>query len=188
MIFSNKFNMCPECGSSEIKYLKGRKWYCPSCGFDLYNNVAAAVGLVIADRSGMVLFEKRAKEPRKGFLAYPGGFVDPDESAEAAVVRECREETGLIPRQITYLASYPNKYVYKDIVYNTCDLFFTADLPENISDIPELITKLHAQQTEVQCFMAIPVRSASDLECIPFAFESARLALKKWLSNNREDK
>ena len=45
----NKFNMCPECGSKKIEWHNGKKWICPDCGFDLYCNVAAAVGIVLYD-------------------------------------------------------------------------------------------------------------------------------------------
>ncbi|MBP5751778.1 MAG: NUDIX hydrolase, partial [Treponema sp.] len=66
---NNRFNFCPECGSKKIQTLmNGRKWLCPDCGFDLYNNVASAVGLLILNSRGEILMEKRAKEPRKGFL------------------------------------------------------------------------------------------------------------------------
>lgn len=127
---SNEFKICPKCESRNIQYKNNRKWFCPDCGFDLYNNVAAAVGVIIQDRDGSVIFERRAKEPRKGFLALPGGFVDQDESAENAAVRECLEETGITPDRITYIASFPNTYEYKNITYKTCDMFFAASFEE----------------------------------------------------------
>ena len=114
---SNDFLICPKCQSKNIQNINARKWFCPDCGFDLYNNVAAAVGLIIEDTDGTLIFEIRAKEPRKGFLALPGGFCDPDESAEQAAFRECREETGVEPSSIKYIASFPNTYIYKEIKY-----------------------------------------------------------------------
>ena len=65
----NDFNFCPNCGGKNIQNLNMRKWKCDDCGYTLYNNVAAAVGLVIQNAQGKILFEKRAKDPRKGFLA-----------------------------------------------------------------------------------------------------------------------
>jgi NAD+ diphosphatase len=187
MSSQNDFNLCPVCGSRKIANVNNRKWLCEDCGFDLYNNVAAAVGVVIADRNGNVLFEKRAKDPGKGFLALPGGFVDPDESAEEAAVRECREETGAEPSSISYLCSFPNTYEYKNIVYKTCDLFFTAALPPDVTDIDALIQKLHCQESEVLGFTSVIIRSREDIEKIPLAFSSAEKTLQVWLKklNNR---
>ena len=162
----NDFSLCPACGSRKIENLAMRKWLCPDCGFDLYNNVAAAVGLVIADSDGRVLFERRAKEPRKGFLALPGGFCDPDESAEEACFRECKEEIGVAPLSLRYICSFPNTYDYKNIRYKTCDLFFEAELPPG--------ARLHAQEGEVTAFERCPVGSKADLDALPLAFESAR--------------
>lgn len=151
-----------------------RKWLCSECGFDLYNNVAAAVGLVIKNGEGKILLEKRGKEPRKGFLAFPGGFVDPDESAEEACIRECREEIGVEPVSLKYIASFPNTYDYKNIRYKTCDIFFEAVLPEN--------AKLKAQEGEVDGFEEVLIRNEEDLASVPLAFESARKTLKLWIN------
>ena len=46
----NKFSFCPQCGSKNIEtHHGGYKWVCPDCGFDLYSNVASAVGVVIVN-------------------------------------------------------------------------------------------------------------------------------------------
>ena len=42
-----------------------------------------------------VLLIERGREPYKGMWAFPGGFVEIDESADDGVLRELREETGL---------------------------------------------------------------------------------------------
>ena len=67
---TNAFNMCPMCGSKNIENPGLRKWICRDCGFDLYNNVAAAVGIIIYDKDKNVLFEVRAKEPKKDLLHF----------------------------------------------------------------------------------------------------------------------
>jgi 8-oxo-dGTP diphosphatase len=54
------------------------------------------VGGVITDDSGRLLLILRGHEPGKGLWSIPGGRVEPGESDAQAVVREIREETGLI--------------------------------------------------------------------------------------------
>jgi mutator protein MutT len=171
----NDFNFCPNCGGKNIQNVNMRKWKCESCGFTLYNNVAAAVGLVIQNKNGKVLFEKRAKEPRKGFLALPGGFVDPNETAEEACFRECKEEIGVEPLSVKYIATFPNTYEYKNVLYKTCDIFFEAVLPEN--------AELHAQVGEVLGFEEVSIKNEEDLKDVPLAFESARKTLTLWLKD-----
>lgn len=179
----NDFKLCPMCGSKNIENHGNRKWVCPDCAFDLYNNVASAVGVVIRDRYNNVLFEIRAKQPRKGFLALPGGFVDFDESAEEAVVRECREEIGVAVEGVKFLCTAPNTYEYKNIEYKTCDIFFTAELAPQFETIDDFIKSLKAEESEVQGFVSYKVESLEDIEKIPLAFESARYTLKHLINN-----
>jgi ADP-ribose pyrophosphatase YjhB (NUDIX family) len=76
------------------------------------------------------MFLVRAKEPALGKLDFPGGFVDPGEGAQEGLRREFREELGWEPPgDLALFASFPNTYPYKNITYNTCDLFFTARAP-----------------------------------------------------------
>lgn len=176
---SNDFNLCPLCGSRNVENHHNRKWFCPDCGFDLYNNVAAAVGVIIYDDDFNVLFEVRAKEPRKGFITIPGGFVDPDECAENAAVRECREEIGVDVSgdDVRFLCTNPNTYPYKNIEYKTCDIFFTARLPPQFASIRQFILSLRAQESEVAGFESHPVRTESDVDALPLAFDSVRATL-----------
>lgn len=48
-------------------------------------------GVVV--QGGHILLVKRKAEPGRGLWALPGGFVDPDETLEQAVIRELKEET-----------------------------------------------------------------------------------------------
>ena len=177
----NKFNLCPNCGSKNIQWRNGKKWLCPDCGFDLYCNVAAAVGIVLYDDENNLLFEVRAKEPRKGFLCLPGGFVDPDERAEDAVVRECREELGAEVLGAEFLCSYPNTYVYKNIEYKTCDIFFKTKLSSKYENMEAFVKTLHREESEVVRFEIRKVQTAADVEALPLAFESAHKTLLKFL-------
>lgn len=119
------FNCCPHCGAPEIVFDGIKELHCRACSFTYFHNVAAAVAAVLEYGEQIVLIE-RNKEPGKGKLDLPGGFVDPDESAEDAVRREVKEELSMDLGELKYLGSYPNTYDYKGVTYKTCDLFFSS--------------------------------------------------------------
>lgn len=58
------------------------------------NHRAVTVDVIIAHEGGIVLV-KRGHPPYEGQWALPGGFVDWNETAEQAAIREAKEETGL---------------------------------------------------------------------------------------------
>jgi len=78
---------------SRGKKSKKKKQYC----YD-HPRPSVTVDIVLFYRTthrAEVLLIKRARPPFKGQWALPGGFVDEDESLEAAAARELKEETGL---------------------------------------------------------------------------------------------
>lgn len=124
----HQFHFCPKCGSKNFNEnnLKSKK--CADCGFTYYFNSSAAVVAVIENEKGEVLVARRAKDPAKGTYDLPGGFTDMYETAEEAVVREVREETGLLITSPKYLFSIPNIYVYSGFEVHTMDLFFQCSV------------------------------------------------------------
>lgn len=68
---------------------------CPHCGglIAVYCNPAPTVDVIIHDPARGVVLIERANPPYGHAL--PGGFIDEGEPAEAAAVREMREETSL---------------------------------------------------------------------------------------------
>jgi 8-oxo-dGTP diphosphatase len=66
-------------------------------------------GVILKD--GKILLIKRKNEPFKGKWALPGGFIEYGEKVEDAVIREVREETGLITKikEIIGIYSDPNR-------------------------------------------------------------------------------
>jgi 8-oxo-dGTP diphosphatase len=87
---------CPVCGHKlGLREESGRKRpACPNCGYIHYRNPVPGVGLLIEMDGGVVLIQ-RGHAPHKGEWTLPSGFVEADESAEEAAVREAQEETGL---------------------------------------------------------------------------------------------
>ena len=119
-------NYCPSCGSNEITKHEDSSIECSLCGFHLYVNPAAAVAAIIIDQKKHILFTVRAHEPMKGMLDLPGGFVDPGETAEEALQREIKEELNISVKIMSYFASFPNRYLYKGIAYDTIDIAFVC--------------------------------------------------------------
>jgi ADP-ribose pyrophosphatase YjhB (NUDIX family) len=116
---------CPRCARPAARPA-GNPFRCTSCGLVLFFNPASAVAAFIVRDDGKVLYIRRAKDPGRGQLGMPGGFVDAGESAESALRREVREEVGLELSSLEYLTSVPNRYPYGDVTYDTLDLFYVA--------------------------------------------------------------
>jgi ADP-ribose pyrophosphatase YjhB (NUDIX family) len=120
------FKFCPRCGASSFQQQARNLLSCSNCGFHFYRNPAVAVAAIIVDSESKILLIRRAKDPAKGKLALPGGFVDFDETAESALHREISEELGLALQSISYLTSHPNQYLYREVTYPVLDLFFVC--------------------------------------------------------------
>lgn len=85
-------SFCPLCGGA----LTGdRPQLCTGCGAPHFRDPKVGVGVVVRDEHGRLLLVQRDVEPERGRWALPAGFLDADESPQAAAARECREETGL---------------------------------------------------------------------------------------------
>lgn len=164
------FNFCPKCGNKSIEFLNGQNWRCKSCDFSFFLDAAAAVA-VIAEHNGKILFERRAKLPRQGFLALPGGFVDKGESLEKAGHREFFEETGLKCGDLTYFCSFHNFYEYKGVVYPTCDSFFLTTLSKDCD-----LTKFDAGEVS-----SLEWISEDEIPMDEIAFDSTKWALERLL-------
>ena len=126
------FHFCPKCGSSDFEIHNALSRHCSNCGFTYYQNPRASTAAFILNKKGELLVAKRGKEPAKGTLDLPGGFVDNEETAEQGMVREILEETGLKINvdSVEYLFSIPNIYRYSGMDIHTLDLFFRCYVDE----------------------------------------------------------
>ncbi|MBO5466041.1 MAG: NUDIX domain-containing protein [Prevotella sp.] len=120
----NKFNYCPMCGSKHFVVNNFKSKHCEDCGFVFYMNPCAATAAFIINSKGELLVVRRGKEPAKGTLDLPGGFIDNGETAEEGMTREVKEETALDVIECKYLFSMPNIYPYAGIDVHTLDMLF----------------------------------------------------------------
>jgi len=124
------FKYCPHCGSDDFKAIGLKEFKCGKCGFNFFPNSAAAVACIIEDEAGHIMLTRRARDPWKGLLDLPGGFVDPGERAETAIRREIREELGVDVIDASFLCSFPNKYIFSGYQVQTTDMAFVCHLSD----------------------------------------------------------
>lgn len=67
---------------------------CPSCGRSWYRSSSPTAGCTVV-RDGKALVARRAREPEKGRLDVPGGFLLPGEDPITGLKREVDEELGI---------------------------------------------------------------------------------------------
>ena len=126
------FVYCPRCGSRNFNVDGERSRRCADCGLTYYANAAASTAAIITNSKGEVLLTTRAFEPAKGKLDLPGGFVDMNETAEEALIRELKEELSIDVCNPQYLFSLPNEYQFSGITVHTLDMFFKVEVEDNI--------------------------------------------------------
>ena len=126
---TNFFKFCPNCASKNFTYDNNFKFHCNDCNFVLYHNIAAAVAIIFTYED-KILFTVRNVNPDKGKLDLPGGFIDPNETAEEAACREIEEELGLdiTLNDLRYITTQPNNYIYRNVAYRTMDIFYECVL------------------------------------------------------------
>jgi len=116
-----------------------------------YPRPAVSADVVVLDGDSILLI-KRLKDPFAGCWALPGGFMDMDESADVAAIRELKEETGLVVGAVQQIGAYsgvdrdPRGRVVTVAFFATAsqsDHFAAADDAEDaqwfsISELPDL--------------------------------------------------
>ena len=68
--------------------------------------VTADCVVITNEQQPKVLLIQRGNEPFKGCWAFPGGFMDMDETTEHCAVRELKEETGLAVSDLHQIGTY----------------------------------------------------------------------------------
>jgi ADP-ribose pyrophosphatase YjhB (NUDIX family) len=135
------FKYCPKCGSEFFEEHNFKSKHCSNCGFTYYQNPSSSTAAFILNSKEELLVVRRGKEPAKGTLDLPGGFVDNDETAEEGMIREIKEETGLDISKVEYLFSIPNIYRYSGMDIHTLDMFFLchteAEIVKAADDVSE---------------------------------------------------
>jgi NAD+ diphosphatase len=101
---------CPRCGAPTEFAAGGWSRRCPQDGSEHFPRTDPAVIMLVRDREDRALLGRQGRWGA-GWFSTLAGFVESGESAEAAVRREVREESGVVlgsgPDDIRYLGSQP---------------------------------------------------------------------------------
>lgn len=164
------FRFCPKCGSPRFEAHNFKSKKCADCGFTYYFNPSSATVALIVNGQDELLVCRRAKDPAKGTLDLPGGFIDMDETGEEGVAREVKEETGMEVVKAEYLFSLPNIYLYSGLNVHTLDMFFRC----TVRDL------LHYRgMDDVADAFFVPLK---EIRVEDFGLRSVREGLKRFLS------
>lgn len=170
---STAFQFCPRCGAKSESAGKN-PFACTACDFHYYFSPAVAVAGFVTDGTDRLLFLRRARDPGKGMLGLPGGFVDPGETMEQAMHREAIEEVQLPLTSMEYLVSYPNLYHFQGVDIPVTDVFFSCmvDSFDNLVRQEDEVADTHICQPTQQ-------------ELDAMAFPSNRKALELYLARRQ---
>ena len=168
---SKIFQFCPRCGTQGETDENPFRCKSDECEFTFYFSPVAAVGAIITNAANEVLLLTRGREPGLGKFGLPGGFVDPGESVEDALLREVLEETNLQLSSWEYLTSFPNSYDFLGVTFPVTDTFFVGRV--------ESFESIQVQADEVSSYQFLELNQ-SHLDNLAFA--SNRKALEKYLS------
>lgn len=127
MEYKDIYKYCPKC-KSDIKADSESYFHCTHCDFYFYVNPQPCNAVIVENKTGEILLVKRKYDPKKGYWDVPGGFIGPGETVEESIQREMREELGTEVENLRYFASFPDRYMYKNIHYFTLGIVFTAKI------------------------------------------------------------
>jgi NAD+ diphosphatase len=96
---------CPNCGAVTAVKEAGNSRRCPRCHTSHFPRTDPVVIMTVEHQDRLLLGHRAGwPEARYSVLA---GFVAPGESAEEAVIREVREESGIVARDPKFVSSQP---------------------------------------------------------------------------------
>lgn len=108
----------------------------------------AVLAVPVTDQGELVLVREYAAAMDRYELAFPKGHIEPGESAEAAALREIREETGFAARRLERIAGFtlaPGYLSHTTHVVLARDLYadpLPGDEPEGLEVVPWPLDRL----------------------------------------------
>ncbi len=162
---------CSQCGNEvTLKMPVGDnrlRHTCDQCDAIHYQNPKIVAGCIPIFEGNQVLLCKRAIEPRYGYWTLPAGYMENQESVEAAALRETREEANAE-------VVLKGLYTITSIVHaNQVQMLFLADLPKAEFSISD-------ESLEVELF------KFEDIPWDELAFQTIKNALRLYIEDCKE--
>ena len=160
---------CSNCAAPVVKRVPPGDsvplWVCDACGEIHYQNPKLVVGAV-PEWDGRLLLCRRAIEPRYGYWTLPAGYMENDETAGQAALRETLEEAGARIELLAPFSLISVPYV------NQVHLFYRARLLD-------LELKPGEESLEVALYeeAGVPWKE--------IAFRTVGLTLKHWFADRK---
>ncbi len=112
LLWRESHRFCGKCGGALTPSTHDLAMTCPVCGALYFPQIAPAVIVAITRNNGEEILLAHNHRFAEGVFSLIAGFVEAGETAEEAVHREIREETGIEVDDLRYLASqswpFPN--------------------------------------------------------------------------------
>lgn len=163
---------CPNCGAITVMQQGGWSRLCVVEDRALFPRTDAAVIVSITDDQDRLLLGTQGSwdQNRWSILA---GFVEAAESLEAAVIREMKEESGLLVTNPVYLGSQSWPYPYSLM------LGFTAQVDS--SNSPESIKPDGVEIAKLRWFSRAELKAEAKDILLPAKISIARSLIEHWL-------
>ncbi|HLI59074.1 MAG TPA: NAD(+) diphosphatase [Solirubrobacteraceae bacterium] len=168
-----RHRFCANCGHLTESVEGGFERRCPGCGAHHFPRTDPVV-IMSVEHDDRLLLGRRAGGP-KGHMSVLAGFVSPGEAAEEAVVREVREESGIVCHHPTYVASQPWPFPASLML----GFHATADGGEPVVTDGEL-DEVHWVSREV---VAAAVRGEDVGFVLPGEVSIARFLIERWVAD-----
>jgi NAD+ diphosphatase len=141
----------------------------PESGHEVFPRTDPAVIMLVHDGGDRCVLGRQAVWP-PGRFSILAGFVEPGESAEAAVVREVAEEVGIAVTDVRYVSSQPWPFP------QSLMLGFVARATEHELRID------HDEIEEARWFSRDELRSGTGPQALPPTVSIARHIIDRWVA------
>jgi NAD+ diphosphatase len=167
---------CAQCGAQTKVVLGGAARDCGECGAQHHPRTDPAVIVLVKDRADRILLGHQKVWPTNRFSTF-AGFVEPGESFEQCVLREVKEEAGVLVTEMNYLGSQPWPFPASIMIAYEALIENPSDAKADGEEIEEIRWFTRESMKEA-------VRDQSII--LPPSISVARAMINRWYGNGAD--